>query len=62
MRDDEHHLQTVRYKSDETRCELEAEKDGELMDWNIGKPESKPTCKEYLESNKRTNRMKLSMS
>ena len=43
MRDDEHHLQTVRYNRDETQCEREAEKDGELMDRNIGKPESKPT-------------------
>ena len=60
--DGEHHLQIIRYKSDETRSECEAERDGKLMDWNIGNLEPKSTCKEYPMRNNGTNMTKLSKS
>ena len=60
--DGEHHLQIMRYKSDETRNEREAEGDGRLMDWYIGKSEHKSTGKEYPMHDNGANMTKSSKS
>ena len=52
MNDDEHHLQTISYKSDGISTEHEVGNDGMSMVWNIGKSELETTCEDYLVNNK----------
>ena len=59
MRDDEHHLQTIRYKRDETHSECEGEKDDKLMEGFIREWTLKTTHEEESGINNRTHVMKL---
>ena len=59
MKDDEHHLQTISYKRDETRSECEEGKGDKLMEGNIREWTLRSTFKEAIKYNKRSNKIKL---